>query len=108
MLKGLHIHKMEVIIHFVRSQAPLLAPLFRSEAQALLLSELLLPGEEMSMTNLAERVGLPYPTVHREVARLLDAGLLVDRRVGRTRHRSDNQNARYRQRFEDARTAGDA
>ena len=76
---------MEVIIHFVRSQAPVLAPLFRSEAQALLLSELLLPAEEMSMTDLAERAGLPYPTVHREVARLLDAGLLVDRRVGRTR-----------------------
>lgn len=63
----------------------MLAPLFRSEAQALLLSELLLPGEELSMTDLAERVGLPYPTVHREVARLLDAGLLADRRVGRTR-----------------------
>ena len=76
---------MEVIIHFVRNQAPVLAPLFRSEAQALLLSELLLPAEEMSMTDLAERAGLPYPTVHREVARLLDAGLLVDRRVGRTR-----------------------
>ncbi|EGD40575.1 putative LigA [Nocardioidaceae bacterium Broad-1] len=69
----------------MRSQAPVLAPLFRSEAQALLLSELLLPGEELSMTDLAERVGLPYPTVHREVARLLDAGLLTDRRVGRTR-----------------------
>ncbi|WP_328532255.1 MarR family transcriptional regulator [Nocardioides sp. NBC_00368] len=69
----------------MRSQAPVLAPLFRSEAQALLLSELLLPGEELSMTDLAERVGLPYPTVHREVARLLDAGLLADRRVGRTR-----------------------
>ncbi|MFE6558517.1 MarR family transcriptional regulator [Nocardioides sp. NPDC057767] len=69
----------------MRSPAPVLAPLFRSEAQALLLSELLLPGEEMSMTDLAERAGLPYPTVHREVARLLDAGLLVDRRVGRTR-----------------------
>lgn len=83
--EGLHVHKMEVIIHFMRSQAPVLAPLFRSEAQALLLSELLLPGEEMSMTDLAGRAGLPYPTVHREVARLLDAGLLVDRRVGRTR-----------------------
>ncbi len=63
----------------------MLAPLFRSEAQAVLLSELLLPAEEMSMTDLAERAGLPYPTVHREVARLLEAGLLVDRRVGRTR-----------------------
>ncbi|NYI75744.1 MarR family transcriptional regulator [Nocardioides panzhihuensis] len=69
----------------MRNQAPVLAPLFRSEAQALLLSELLLTAEELSMTDLAERAGLPYPTVHREVGRLLEAGLLVDRRVGRTR-----------------------
>jgi len=76
---------MEGIIHSVRTPAPVLAPLFRSEAQAQLLSELLLGDEELSLTALADRAGLPYPTVHREVARLQDAGLLLDRRVGNTR-----------------------
>ena len=37
------------------------------------------------MTELAERADLAYPTVHREVARLLNAGILTERRVGRTR-----------------------
>lgn len=69
----------------MRIAAPLLAPFFRSDAQARLLSELLLTGEELSLTDLAERSGLTYPTVHREVQRLKDAGLLTDRRVGNTR-----------------------
>lgn len=34
---------------------------------------------------MAERADLAYPTVHREVARLVDAGVLVERQVGRTR-----------------------
>lgn len=79
------INKMEGTIHFVRSPAPILAPLFRSEAQARLLSELLLTEEELSITDLADRAGLTYPTAHREVSRLEDAGLLRDRRVGNTR-----------------------
>ena len=50
-----------------------------------MLSTLLLTGEELSVTDLANRVGLAYPTAHREVARLLDAGILSERQVGRTR-----------------------
>lgn len=42
-------------------------------------------GDELSLTDLAERAGLAYPTAHREVARLIDAGILSERRVGRTR-----------------------
>lgn len=34
---------------------------------------------------MAERADLAYPTAHREVARLIDAGILAERRVGRTR-----------------------
>jgi len=62
-----------------------MAPIFRSEGQARLLSVLLLAGDELSLTDLAERAGLAYPTAHREVARLIDAGILVERQVGRTR-----------------------
>jgi len=69
----------------MRTKAPLLAPVFRSDGQARLLSTLLLTGDELSITDLAKRAVLAYPTVHREVARLVDAGILSERRVGRTR-----------------------
>jgi DNA-binding transcriptional ArsR family regulator len=70
---------------YMRTEAPLLAPIFRSDGQARLLSTLLLSGEELSVTDLARRAGLAYPTAHREVARLVDAGILTERQVGRTR-----------------------
>lgn len=49
------------------------------------MSLLLLSDEEVSITDLADRAHLAYPTVHREITRLLDAGILVERHVGRTR-----------------------
>ena len=39
----------------MRTEAPLLAPIFRSDGQARLLAELLLTGGELSLTELAER-----------------------------------------------------
>lgn len=76
---------MEVSLHYMRTEAPLLAPIFRSEGQARLLSTLLLGDDELSVTELAARTGSAYPSVHREVTRLLDAGILAERQVGRTR-----------------------
>ncbi|MBC7760677.1 MAG: winged helix-turn-helix transcriptional regulator [Candidatus Saccharibacteria bacterium] len=69
----------------MRTEAPLLAPIFRSDGQARLLAVLLLGDDELSVTELASRAGLAYPTAHREVARLLEAGILIERSVGRTR-----------------------
>lgn len=69
----------------MRTAPPLVAPIFRSEGQAHLLAALLLTQDEMSLTDLAERTQLAYPTAHREVGRLLDAGVLAERRIGRTR-----------------------
>lgn len=76
---------MEDILRHMRTEAPLLAPIFRSDGQARLLSALMLDDEERSLTQLAEQTGLAYPTVHREAARLLQAGILAERQVGRTR-----------------------
>jgi DNA-binding transcriptional ArsR family regulator len=76
---------MEDNLSYMRTEAPLLAPIFRSDGQARLLSTLLLTGDELSITDLAKRAGLAYPTAHREVARLVDAGILIERQVGRTR-----------------------
>lgn len=73
------------IVRHMRSGAPLLAPIFRSDGQARLLSARLLAGDELSLTDVAERAELAYPTTHREVARLIGAGILVERLVGRTR-----------------------
>ncbi len=72
-------------LSYMRTEAPLLAPVFRSDGQARLLSALLLASDELSLTDLAERAELAYATAHREVARLIDAGILTERQVGRTR-----------------------
>lgn len=70
---------------YMRTAAPLLAPIFRSDGQARLLSTLLLGDDELSLTDVAARADLAYPTAHREVARLLEAGILIERHAGRTR-----------------------
>lgn len=57
----------------------------RSDGQARLLSVLLLAGAELSITDLVERADLAYTTAHREVRRLPDAGILIERQVARTR-----------------------
>ena len=82
---SLTIDMMEDNLIYMRTEAPLLAPIFRSDGQARLLSTLLLSGDELSVTDLAKRADLAYPTAHREVARLVDAGILNERHVGRTR-----------------------
>ena len=72
-------------LRYMRTRAPLLAPVFRSEGQARLLAVVLLGDDEVSISDLAVRAHLAYPTAHREVARLLDAGILAEREVGRAR-----------------------
>src|SRR6266576_1437874 len=69
----------------MRSSAPPLLPVFRSQLQADILAALLLsPGRECSLTELAQRFGSPLSTVHGEVKRLTEAGLLRRRNVGRS------------------------
>lgn len=61
-------------------------PVFRSRAQAAVLTEVLLrPETEVSVTDLAARLGMPLSTVHDEVRRLLGAAILSERAVGRSR-----------------------
>ena len=69
----------------MRSAAPALLPVFRSRLQADILAALLLnPDAEYSLTELAKRFHAPLSTVHGEVKRLTDAGLLRRREVGRS------------------------
>jgi len=66
--------------------APPMLPIFRSAGQLAVLAELFTGREpERSIGELAQRTGVPQATVSREVTRLVEAGLLADRDVGRTR-----------------------
>ena len=67
-------------------KASILAPVLRSETQARLLAAVLLqPDREASIADLARETGSDPGNLHSEVERLVQAGILADRRVGRTR-----------------------
>lgn len=69
-----------------KSPSPSLLPIFRSQQQAELLALVLGdPTAERSLVQLAQRTGIPYASVHREVERAEAAGLVASRLVGRTR-----------------------
>lgn len=70
----------------MRNEAPALMPIFRSQRQARLLARLFHgPDSEPSLTELATQLGVSTGALHADVERLVDAGLIQDRRVGRTR-----------------------
>jgi len=81
------IHKMKNIIQIVdRRPSPSLLPIMRSQQQGEILALLLGdPDLELSLTEIAERTGVPYPSVHREIERAEQAGLVTTRKVGNTR-----------------------
>lgn len=81
---------MDNIIRYMRTSPPVLSPVFRSDSQALLLSDVLLGDGESSLTDIAARTGVPYSTIHRESDRLIEAGVLREGRVGRSRLISAN------------------
>ncbi len=67
-------------------RASSLLPVLRSETQARLLAALLLqPMREASIAELAREIGADPGNLHSDVQRLVEAGVLADRRVGRTR-----------------------
>lgn len=70
----------------MRSDAPKLLPVLRSQHQADLLAMLLLhPEQEYTIADLTQGLGIPQSTVSGEVRRLADAGILAVRPVGRSR-----------------------
>ena len=70
----------------MRTEAPALLPIFRSQAQAEILTWLYLhPDQRLSLTDLARRVGASVPTVHREAERLVESKLVTETRLGRNR-----------------------
>lgn len=68
----------------MRTRSPAIAPFFRSQLQARLLAALLLsPHEEIGVTELQDRLGASRSGINQELGRLLAAGILERRLVGR-------------------------
>lgn len=79
----------------MRNPGPALLPIFRSAHQASLLTWLYLrPGEEFTLSELARRLEISAGSLHAEVQRLVTAGLINDRRVGRNRLLQANTSTR--------------
>lgn len=71
---------------YMRTSAPSLLPIFRSQLQADLLAALLSPdAQPVSIAELARMLRAPHPTVHREVDRLEKAALITTRKLGNAR-----------------------
>lgn len=70
----------------VRTGAPALLPLLRSQVQGELLALLYLaPEREFTVSEAARYVEASFQSVHHEVVRLVAAGLVADRRQGNNR-----------------------
>lgn len=79
-----------------RGATPSLLPILRSRQQGEILTAILGDTDtEVSLAALAERLRLPYPSVHREIQRAEQAGLVVSRRVGNLRLVRANPNSPY-------------
>lgn len=94
------LHRLRGIIQSVdtrpRGATPSLLPILRSRQQGEILTAVLGdPDVELSLTSLAERLHLPYPSVHREIERAEQAGLVVSRRMGNLRLVRANPDSPY-------------
>jgi len=70
----------------MKRQPPSLAPFLRSNTQGEILALLLLdPDVDRGLADVARAVAAPAAVVHKEVSRLVEAGVLVDSRQGRSR-----------------------
>ena len=70
----------------MKAAAPALLPLLRSQAQGEMLTLLFLnPDDEFSLSDIARITGSSLTTIHSEVSRMVQAGLVRDRRIGNIR-----------------------
>lgn len=81
------IRKLKSILLLVdRQPAPSLLPILRSQQQGEILALLLGdPDLELSLTEISTRLGVPHPSVYREIQRAEQAGLVTSRKIGNTR-----------------------
>lgn len=71
----------------MRTKPGALLPLLRSEVQGEVLALLLMhPDESYTVTAVANTLSRPVQTIQKEISRLVDAGILTDRKVGNMRY----------------------
>jgi DNA-binding transcriptional ArsR family regulator len=79
-----------------KSPAPALLPILRSRQQAEILAWLLdHPDREATLAELSRRLGVPVSSIHREIQRAEQAGLVTSRRVGAARLVRANRQSRF-------------
>jgi predicted nucleotidyltransferase len=82
----------DIYSRFVKTLPSALTPFVRSDVSGALLAETLgRPDAEFSLAELARLTGAGTSVVHKEVGRLVSAGVLRDRSVGRNRMVRANQ-----------------
>lgn len=91
------IRKSGDMLRFVeRTGSPELLPIFRSRQQVEVLADILDdPEREQSLADLTRRLGIPTASIHREVERAEQAGIVRSRRVGKTRLVSADTSSPY-------------
>jgi predicted nucleotidyltransferase len=79
-----------------RGGTPELLPIFRSRQQVEVLADILDdPEREESLADLTRRLAIPTASVHREIERAEQAGIVRSRRVGKTRLVSADTSSPY-------------
>ena len=77
---------MKVILQTVKPEKAALQPILRSDTQGMILAQLFMnPGDDFSISELARQANTSAPTAMREVERLLESQLVIQRTVGRAR-----------------------
>jgi DNA-binding MarR family transcriptional regulator len=77
---------MKVILQIVKPEKAALSPILRSDTQGMILAQLFMnPGDDFSISELARQANTSAPTAMREVERLLESQLVIQRTVGRAR-----------------------
>jgi DNA-binding MarR family transcriptional regulator len=77
---------MKVILQIVKPEKAALSPILRSDTQGMILAQLFMnPGDDFSISELARQANTSVPTAMREVERLLESQLVIQRTVGRAR-----------------------
>jgi DNA-binding MarR family transcriptional regulator len=77
---------MKVILQIVKPEKAALSPILRSDTQGMILAQLFMnPGDDFSISELARQANTSVPTAMREVERLLESQLVIQRTIGRAR-----------------------
>jgi DNA-binding transcriptional ArsR family regulator len=83
------------ILRFMKTSSSALLPVLRSDAVGQLLARLFVhPRRAWVLKDLAAAASVSLPTATREVSRMVNAGLVAEERVGRTRQVSANTASR--------------